>query len=145
MNLIRWDPFSELEGIQTRLNRLYNFPARLEDETFFANWNPRVDIQETDTEFVLKADLPDVRTEDVKVEFDNGVLTVEGERKQEKEDKGKRFYKVEREYGKFVRRFILPTDVDGEHTKAEFKDGVLHVHLPKTVTARPKAIEVKVA
>jgi HSP20 family protein len=104
-----------------------------------------VDIQETDTEFLLKADLPDVKKDDVKVEFDDGVLTVEGERKQEKEDRGNRFYKVEREYGKFVRRFILPTDVDSEHTKAEFKDGVLHVHLPKTVTARPKAIEVKVA
>jgi HSP20 family protein len=99
MNLIRWDPFRGLEGIQARLDRLYNLPARLEDETFFANWNPRVDIQETDNEFVLKADLPDVRKEDVKVEFDDGVLTVEGERKQEKEDKGKRFYKVEREYG----------------------------------------------
>jgi HSP20 family protein len=145
MNLIRWDPFRGLEGIQARLNRLHDFPARLEDETFFANWNPRVDIQETDAEFLLKADLPDVKKDDVKVEFDEGVLTVEGERKQEKEDKGKRFYKVEREYGKFVRRFILPTEVDAEHTKAEFKDGVLHVHLPKRVTARPKAIEVKVA
>jgi HSP20 family protein len=145
MNLIRWDPFRELEGIQARLNRLYDVPARLEDENFFANWNPAIDIQETDSEFVLKADLPDVKKEDVKVEFEDGVLSVQGERKQEKEEKGKRFQKVERAYGKFFRRFVLPTDVDVEHTKAEFKDGVLHVHLPKTVAAKPKAIEVKVA
>ena len=117
----------------------------MEDENFFANWNPAVDIQETDSEFVLKADLPDVKKEDVKVEFKDGVLSVQGERKQEKEEKGKRFQKVERAYGKFFRRFVLPTDVDIEQTKAEFKDGVLHVHLPKTVAAKPKAIEVKVA
>ncbi len=145
MNLIRWDPFRELEGIQARLNRLYDMPARLEDESFYANWNPAVDIQETENEFVLKADLPDVKKEDVKVAFEDGVLSVEGERKQEKEEKGKRFHKVERAYGKFFRRFVLPTDVDAEHTKAEFKDGVLHVHLPKAATAKPKAIEVKVA
>lgn len=125
MNLVRWDPFK--------------------DESVFANWEPPVDIQETETEFVLKADLPDVKREDVHVEFDDGVLSVEGERKQEKEEKGKRFHKVERAYGKFVRRFALPTDVDGAHAKAEFKDGVLNVHLPKTATAKATAIEVKVA
>jgi len=125
MNLVRWDPFK--------------------DESFFANWEPPVDIQETEAEFILKADLPDVRKEDVKVEFEDGVLTVEGERKQEKEEKGKRFHKVERAYGRFVRRFALPTDVDGDNAKAEFKDGVLHVHLPKTVAAKAKTIEVKVA
>jgi len=125
MNLIRWDPFK--------------------DESVFANWAPPVDITETEKEFMLKADLPDVKKEDVKVEFDDGVLTVEGERRQEKEEKGKRFHKVEREYGRFVRRFALPTDVDGAHARAEFKDGVLNVHLPKTAAAKPKAIEVKVA
>jgi len=131
MNLIRWDPFREIDRLQAR--------------TFFADWTPPVDIQETDTEFALKADLPDVKKEDVKVEFENGVLSVEGERKQEKEEKGKRFYTVERDYGKFVRRFSLPTEIDGDHIKAEFKDGVLHVHLPKTAHAKPKTIPVKVA
>ena len=146
MNLIRWDPFRELEGIQARLNRLFpEMPARTEDESLFAAWNPAVDIQETDNEFVLKADLPDVKKDDVKVELVNGVLTVEGERKQEKEEKGKRFHRVERAYGKFVRHFTLPTDVDAANVKAEFKDGVLTVHLPKAATVKPKAIEVKVA
>ncbi len=146
MNLVKWDPFRELEGIQARLNRLFSdLPARTGDESFFANWEPAVDIEETDAEFLVKADLPDVKKEDVKVELEDGVLSVEGERKHEKEEKGKRFHKVERAYGKFVRRFVLPTDVDAPNVKAEFKDGVLNVHLPKAASAKPKAIEVKVA
>src|SRR5262252_466716 len=134
MNLVRWDPFRELEGIQARLN-----------ETFFAGWSPAVDIQETDHEFILKADLPDVKKDDVKVELEGGVLTIEGERRQEKEEKGKRFHKVERSYGTFVRHFTLPAEVDGPNVKAEFKDGVLNVRLPKAANAKAKAIDVKVA
>lgn len=94
---------------------------------------------------MIKADLPDVKKEDVKVEFEDGLLTVEGERKQEKEEDGKKFHKIERAYGKFVRRFVLPTEVDAANLSAEFKDGVLNVHLPKTAIAKPKAITVKVA
>ncbi len=146
MNLVRWDPFRELEGMTARLNRMFpDVPARSEDENFFAAWSPPVDIQETDNEFILKADLPDVKREDVKVELENGVLTVEGERRKEKEEKGKRFHKIERAYGKFVRHFTLPTAVDAPNVKAEFKDGVLNVHLPKAANVKPRAIEVKVA
>jgi HSP20 family protein len=147
MNLVKWDPFRELEGIQARLNHLFgDAPTRaFDDDRFFANWTPPVDIQETEKEYIVKADLPDVKKEDVKVELDGDVLTVEGERKQEKEEKTKRFHRTERAYGKFVRRFGLPTHVDGTSVKAEFKDGVLNVHLPKTEAAKPKAIEVKVA
>ena len=101
--------------------------------------------EETDTEHVIKADLPEVKKEDVKVEFNDGVLTVEGERKQEKEEKGKKFHKIEREYGRFVRRFALPTEVDASKLTAEFKEGVLNVHLPKSADNKPKAISVKVA
>src|SRR5678815_3338748 len=92
MNIVRWDPFRELEGIQTQLNRMFgDRPVRRPDadNLSFAEWAPAVDIQETDTEYVIKADLPEVRKEDVKVEFNDGVLTVEGERRQEKEEKGK--------------------------------------------------------
>jgi HSP20 family protein len=148
MTLIKWDPFHELEGIQARLNRLYgDLPARRSDEEadFFTNWAPAVDIHETDAEYIVKADLPDVKKEDVKVELEAGVLTVQGERKQEKEEKGKKFHKIERQFGKFVRRFALPTEIDGTKVHAEFKDGVLNVRLPKTAIAKPKAIEVKVA
>lgn len=148
MAVVRWDPFRELEDVQTRLNRLFSLrPSRRpeDEESFFADWSPAVDVQETDKEYLIKADLPEVRKDDVKVELQDGVLTVEGERKQEKEEKGKRFHKIEREYGKFVRRFTVPTEVDGTKVQAEFKEGVLSVHLPKSAKATPKAIEVKVA
>ena len=148
MNIVKWDPFREFDGIQARLNRMFGERALRgfeDEETSFAEWAPAVDIQETDTEYVVKADLPEVKKEDVKVGFEDGVLTVEGERKMEKEEKNKKFHKIERGYGKFVRRFALPTEVDGAKVSAEFKEGVLNVHLPKTANARPKAIEVKVA
>src|SRR5258708_245555 len=147
MILVKWAPFCELVGMQARLYHFFaDAPSRtFDDDRFFANWTPPVDIQETEKEYIVKADLPDVKKEDVKVELDGDMLTVEGERKQEKEEKTKRFHRTERAYGKFVRRFGLPTHVDGANVKAEFKDGVLNVHLPKTEAAKPKAIEVKVA
>jgi HSP20 family protein len=106
---------------------------------------PAVDIQETDAEFIVKADLPDVTKDEIKVHVQNGVLAIEGERKREKEEKGRRFHKMEREYGRFVRRFEMPTDIDGDKVRAEFKDGVLNVFLPKAPAAKPKAIDVKIA
>ena len=146
MNLIKWDPFNELEGIQARLNRFFgDLPARADDAAFFGNWAPAVDIHETDAEFIVKADLPEVKKEDVKVELENGVLTVQGERNQEKEEKGKKVHKVERAYGRFVRRFALPTEIDATKVHAEFKDGVLNIRLPKTAAAKPTTVTVKVA
>jgi HSP20 family protein len=94
---------------------------------------------------LIKADLPEVKKEDVKVELHDGMLTVQGERRQEKEEKGKKFHKIERQYGRFVRRFALPAEVEADKVQAEFKDGVLSVHLPKSPKATPKAIEVKVS
>jgi HSP20 family protein len=148
MNIIRWNPLGELEDMQARLNRFFNeVPAtRGRNDAFsFADWAPAVDVQETEKEYVVKADLPEVKKEDVKVELLDGVLTLEGERRQEKEEKGKKFHKVEREYGSFVRRFVLPSEVDAAAVQAEFKDGVLVVRLPKTSSAKSKAVEVKVA
>jgi HSP20 family protein len=148
MNLVKWNPLGELEDMQAKLNRFFSdVPSiRQRDDAFsFTDWAPAVDVQETDTEYLIKADLPEVKKDDVKVELLDGVLTLEGERRQEKEEKGKKFHKVERAYGSFVRRFVLPSEVDGTKVQAEFKDGVLNVHLPKTATAKPKAIEVKVA
>jgi HSP20 family protein len=147
MAIVRWDPFHELQDMQTRLNSLFSarpWPRFDEDETF-ADWRPAVDVQETDQEYLIKADLPEVKKDDVKVEVREGMLTVQGERKSEKEEKGKKFHKIEREYGKFVRRFALPAQVDAAKVQAEFKDGVLNVHLPKSATAVSKAIDVKVS
>ena len=149
MNLVTFDPFRELEDMSARLNRFFSpsLPRKSADDggVFFADWSPAVDVQETEKEYLLKADLPEVKKEDVKVDVKEGVLTVEGERKQEKEEKGKKFHRVERSYGKFVRRMALPTDVDDQKIAAEFKDGVLNVHLPKSPTAKPRAIDVKIA
>ena len=148
MNIVKWNPFRELEDIQTRLNRVFGeMPLRQfeEEAPFFAKWTPAVDIQETDKEYLIKAELPEVKKENVKVEVLDGMLTIEGERTQEKEEKGKKFHKIEREYGKFMRQFTMPPDVMADKLEAEFKDGMLNVHLPKTAAAKPKAIEVKVA
>ena len=148
MELARWNPFRELEDMQGRLNRLFGespFARTRENGVSFAGWSPAVDVQETDQEYLIKADLPDVKKEDVKVELLDGTLTIEGERQQEKEEKGKKFHKIEREYGKFLRRFAMPSEVDASKVQADFKNGVLNVHLPKSATAKPKAIDVKVS
>lgn len=148
MNIVKWNPFRELEDIQARLHRYFGEPLPRrdgEEGLFFADWAPPVDIQETEKEYLIKAELPGVKKEEVKVEMLDGVLSIEGERKQETEEKGKRYRKVERSYGKFVRQFALPTEVDATKIEAEFKEGMLNIHLPKTEMAKPKAVEVKVA
>jgi HSP20 family protein len=110
-----------------------------------ADWTPSVDISETDGEYQIKAEIPDVKKEDVKVTLEDGVLTIQGERKHEKEEKGKKYHRIERSYGSFVRTFSLPDVIDEEKVKAEFKEGVLNLSLPKSEKAKPKAIDVKVA
>lgn len=151
MSITRWDPFRELEDVSSRLNRIFGQPgtARASQEGKDAmrvfDWSPTVDIAETSEEFHIKAELPEVKKEDVKLSVDNGVLRIEGERKQEKEEKGKKFHRVERSYGSFMRTFILPDNVDESKVRAEYKDGVLDVRIPKTEKAKPKSIEVKIA
>jgi HSP20 family protein len=148
MTLVRWDPFRELEDMSERLNRVFSRPSLRssgKENLTVADWMPTVDISETEGEYLIKAELPEVRKEDVKVTVENGVLTLQGERRQEKEEKGKRFHRVERSYGSFVRSFTLPESVDESSVKAEYKDGVLNLHLPKSEKVKPKAIDVKVA
>jgi len=148
MNLVRWDPFRELEEMSNRLNRLFERPTLRtgngKEALTVADWVPSVDISETDTEYLIKAELPEVKKEDVKVTLQDGVLMIQGERQQEKEEKGKKFHRVERSYGSFVRSFTLPNYVDNTNVKAEFKEGILNLHLPKSERAKPKAIEVRV-
>jgi len=145
--LMRWDPFRELEEMSDRLNRMFARPAARtngKETMIVADWVPTVDISETDGEYEIKAEIPDVKKEDVKVTLEDGVLTIQGERKREKEEKGKKYHRVERSYGSFVRSFGLPDLIDEEKVKAEFKDGILNLHLPKSEKAKPKAMEVKV-
>jgi HSP20 family protein len=148
--LTRWDPFKEMEETQSRLARFLGLaPARPasgdKEPLTVTEWAPSVDIVEDDKEWLVKADLPEVKKEDVKVTVDNGVLTITGERKFEKEEKDKKYHRIERSYGNFLRSFTLPDAADGAKVNAEFKDGVLKVHLPKSEKAKPKAVEVKVS
>jgi len=108
------------------------------------DWAPLVDIVEDDKEYLIKAELPEVRKEDVKVTVEGGTLTISGERKSEKEEKGRKFRRIERYYGRFERSFSVPDDADDSKVAADFRDGVLRVHLAKSEKARPKQIEVNV-
>jgi HSP20 family protein len=156
MKMVRWDPFRTelgldplraLEDVSYRLNRLFDRPlwAGLPREGLAAAaWAPVVDIEETDKEYLIKAELPELKKEDVKVSIREGVLTIEGERRKEKEEKGRRFHRLERSYGRFLRSFTLPPDADEKGVRADFKDGVLSIHVGRSATARPRAIEVKV-
>lgn len=149
MNLIKWDPFRELEDVSSRLNRIFARPAgRTEtgsEMLAVADWMPSVDISETDDAYTVKGEIPGVKKEDVKVTIQDGMLTIQGERKMEKEEKGKKFHRVECSYGNFVRSFRVPDDADESAVKAEFKDGMLNVTLPKSARAKPKSINVSVS
>jgi HSP20 family protein len=148
MSISRWDPFRELEDMSVRLNRLFGSNAVQrsgQEHMTFPDWQPAVDISETAETFVIHAELPDVKREDIKVTVENGVLTLKGERRLDKEDKGKKFHRVERSYGSFLRVFSLPENVDESRIKADAKDGVLTLTLGKAAKEKPKTIEVKVA
>ncbi len=151
--LTRWDPFREVEDLQHRLTNLSTLfgrsPVRRQEGTeesiTVAEWAPLVDITEDDKEYIIKAELPEVKKDGVKVAVENGILAITGERKFEKEEKNKKYHRVERAYGSFMRTFQVPDDADAERVQAEFKDGVLYVRIPKSERAKPKQIEVKVA
>ena len=147
MTLVRRNPYRELEDMSDRLNRIFSRPSAQTNENepmMVADWVPSVDVNESDGEYQIRAEIPDVKKDDVKVTLEKSVLTIQGERKQEKEEKGRKYHRVERTYGRFVRSFALPDLVEEEKVKAEFKDGVLHLRLPKSEKAKPKTIEVKV-
>jgi HSP20 family protein len=145
-----WDPFRELEEMQNRLSSFFGRRVPLlkgggEGEEFtLTTWAPRVDIAEDDKEYVINAELPGIKKEDVKISVENGALSISGERKTEKEEKGKKYHRVEQTYGTFMRTFTLPEGSSGEKVSAEFRDGILKVHLPKDEKAKAKAIEVKI-
>ena len=148
---IRWDPFRELEEMHNRLTTFFgrqspllSGPAEAEEMTL-TTWTPRVDVAEDDKEYVISAELPGVKKEEVKVSVEGRVLSISGERKSEKEEKGKKYHRIERAYGAFARSFTLPEGASGEKLTADFRDGILKVHIPKEESAKTKAIEVKVS
>jgi HSP20 family protein len=146
--LTRWNPLRELEEFQDRILNAFNPSSSRgsngQESLTMAEWMPVVDIFEDEEEYVITAELPDVKKDDVRVTVENGVLTITGERKFEKEENNKRWHRVERAYGSFARSFALPDDGDVTKVNAEFKDGMLKVRVAKSESARPKQIEVKV-
>lgn len=145
----RWNPFKEIEEMEKRLSSFFGRSpvatgGEKNEAITVAEWSPLVDISEDDKEYLIKAEIPEMKKEDIKLNVHDDVLTITGERKYEKEEKNKKYHRVERAYGSFVRSFTLPEDTDGTKVGAEYKDGVLKIHLPKSEKAKPKAIEVKV-
>jgi HSP20 family protein len=141
MALIRWEPLKEIEEL---FGRSWPRPALRSDQLMgMGDWNPRVDISENDGQYLVKADIPGVAKEDIKITVDNDILTIQGERKQEKEEESKHFHRVERFYGSFIRSFTLPDDADAAALKAAAQEGQLTVTIPKKVPA-PSASAVQV-
>jgi HSP20 family protein len=149
MAIVRWlDPFRDLSTIQERMNQIFEDAlsrSRGRDEGIRTGmWTPAVDIYENNDSVVVKAELPGVEKDQISVEVKDGILSLRGERKFEKEVKEESYHRIERSYGNFQRSFSLPVSVDQEKVTAKFKDGVLEVKLPKKEQARPKQIKVNV-
>ncbi len=142
-----WTPFRDLVNMQKEIGRVFDslFTDYDTESSFVAQWAPRVDVMEHKDAFVIKAELPGVEKNNVKITLQENLLTIRGEKKQEKEEKDMNVHRVERAYGAFERSFSLPTTVKSDKIDASFRDGVLTVTLPKVEEAKPKEIEVKVS
>lgn len=148
MALMKWEPFKDLLSLQDRVNRFFDefFPRRggLEEEGLVrGSWSPAVDIYETDSDVVLKAELPGMKQDDIRLEIRENVLTLKGERKQESELQTDNYHRLERSYGAFQRTFTLPGAIQQDKVTAKFKDGVLEVVIPKAEAAKPKSIKIE--
>jgi HSP20 family protein len=144
--LSRWlasDPFEDLFGVQKQMNKYFSpeFSAAQKD---IAAWRPRVDVRESEKEFVIHAELPGLAKDQVNVELDKGVLTISGERKFEKKDEKEQFHRIERSYGKFQRSFAVPEGLDPNNIQATFNDGVLEVTMPKPEVKTPVSTKINI-
>ena len=146
MNVVRWDPFANLDDMFARMPSLFGRLPRLTGDGGEGGieWSPTVDISETDAEYLLKAQLPAVKKEDVHVTFDDGMLTISGERKQQTEEKGEKYHRIESLHGTFSRSFSLPDAIDAGGIRAEGKDGVITIHVPKSKIEARKPKEIKI-
>jgi HSP20 family protein len=151
MAIARWDPFREMSRMQEEFNRLFDDslfrwrrPPRQGEEELRVGFSPPVDIYEDKDQVALTAEIPGIDPKDIEIQIENGVLTVRGERKLEREENKEGYLRMERNYGTFLRSFSLPTTVDGDRAKAEFKNGLLRVTLPKKEEAKARSVKVKV-
>lgn len=148
MQLAQWNPFREMEDMLSRFGRGIPRTASGTDDlaqVALNNWAPVVDISETEKEYLIRAELPGLKKEEVKLTVQNGVLTLSGERRVENEDKSEKHHRIERTYGGFTRSFGLPDDAVAERISAECRDGVLTVHVARSEAPKPRAIQVKIA
>ena len=152
MALVPWrsardrDPFSEMVDMRDRIGRLFDeyfgqFPA-VREEALGKTWAPAVDIYEDKSDIIVKAELPGMKRDDLSIDVRNNVLTLSGERNDEAETKKENFHRIERSYGKFSRSFTLPDSVQVDKVKADYKDGILEITLPKAEEAKAKAIPI---
>jgi HSP20 family protein len=145
MTIVRWEPLRELGSLQNEMNRLFNTvfdtPSPSNAGTL-RRWMPAMDLVESGDHFVLRADLPGMSEEDVKIEFEDGTLTVSGERKAEHEEKEEGYYRVERAFGSFSRTLTLPKGIDADAVSASFDRGVLEIRIPKPEESKPRRIEI---
>ena len=148
MAIIRWEPARELQSIQQEMNRLFgtffDSPAGAGDGGALRRWIPAMDLIEEDDRYVLRADLPGVREDEVHVELEDNVLTISGERKSEHEERKEGYYRVERASGAFSRSLTLPEGIDPESIQARFEKGVLEVRVPKPEERKPRRVEINV-
>jgi HSP20 family protein len=148
MKLTVWEPFRDMDRFFSRMGPADFWPTMRglpEVTSSKFQWAPSADISETDREYLVRAELPAVKKEDVQVTLEDGTITIHGERKLRETEKNEKFHRVESFSGEFSRVFSLPEDVDREGVRAESKDGVLTVHIPKRQVAKPAAVQIKVA
>lgn len=153
--LARWNPTRAMLDMEREFNRFFNslnnrYGVSKKDEENADNyenavWSPLTDISEDENNYVLQVDLPGVKKDDLKINFNDGMLSISGERKYENEEKKKQFHRVERAFGKYYRSFRLPKEIQIENIDANFKEGTLTITVPKAEEAKPKEIEVKVS
>ena len=146
MSLIRWDPFSDMDHLFNRMmsGAHWSRLALRPEDGRKLEWAPNADISETDKEYMIRAELPAVKKEDVQVTFEDGLITIKGERKQQKEDKNEKYHRVESFYGGFERTFSLPDNIDADAIRCESKDGILTVHIPKKEPVKHKTKQISV-
>lgn len=146
MRVIKWEPFRDVDDMFERVfaDTMRRWPRTSNDERRVYDWAPAADVSETDGEYLIKAELPEVRKDDLHITVQEGVLTLAGERKEEKREDNEKLHRIERFHGSFSRRFTLPDDADEQGIKAESRDGVLVIHIPKHKVAQPQPRQIQV-
>ena len=146
MRVIKWEPFRDVDDVFDRFvaETLRRWPRTPGESRASVDWAPPADVSETETEYLIKADLPEVRKEDVSITVQDGVLTLSGERRQEPRQDSEKLHRVERVYGSFARRFALPENADEQGIRAESRDGVILIHIPKVKVVQPQPRQITV-